>query len=201
MKTVRSLAAMIVVAALAVFVYDFYKRVDRDQAFDEAAVIREQAKVLQEQATAVNQQLHQANEQAAALRDEVAGQRREDAERKEQQEIAMYLAEGLHIAASAKTAVAESYMTQMRWPSSNREAGLPDANQLKGQSLQSVRLSGAGVISLTFDAKSGVDRGVIRLTPKARQNGGAVSWQCESPSYENIATVIAECVYKPQAGS
>jgi hypothetical protein len=200
MKTARSLVAMVVVAALALFVYDFYKRVDRQQASDEAALIREQTKVLQQQAAEVNRQLQQANQEAAALRNEVAGQRRDETERKEQAQIAIYLAEGLQVAALARTAVAEIYQTELKWPSSNREAGLPEPEQLQGKSLQSVRLARAGVIVLTYDGKSGVDRGVIRLVPSARAQGGPIDWRCESSSYENIASMLPQCVYRQSQG-
>jgi hypothetical protein len=202
MKTVRSIAAMIVVAALAVYVYDFYKRIDRQKARDEAALIREQTDVLRHQAEEVNQQLRNANEQAAALRDEVAGQRhdqeiqkQEQDEHKKQQLIAGYLAEGLQVAASAKTAIAESYMTNMQFPATNQEAGLPAPGQMRGQSLQSLRLSRNGVISLTYDGKTGVDQGLIRLVPDVRAGGGQIGWRCETPSYTNIAAFFPQCTY------
>jgi len=187
---------MIVVAALAVFVYDFYKRVDRQQARDEAALLREQTRLLQQQADQVNRQLQEVNQEAAALKNEVAGQRREDAERKEQQTIAAYLAEGLQLSAAVKAAIAESRQVEMKWPASNREAGLPDPSQLTGRSLRSMKVSGQGVIALTYDAKSGVEGGVIRLIPSVRGEG-AVTWRCESPSYENIAIVNPQCSYRP----
>ena len=186
---------MVVVAALALFVYDFYKKLDRQKASDEAAIIREQAQVLQHQADEMKRQLRDANEQATALRDEVAGQRRDETERKAQQLIAGYLAEGLQIAAAAKVAVAESYQVNLKWPATNQEAGLPEPAQMKARSLQSVRLSRNGVIVLTYDAKSGIDRGVIRLIPKARAGGGPIYWRCESPSFETIATIVPQCSY------
>lgn len=202
MKTVRSIAAMIVVAALAVYVYDFYKRIDRQKARDEAALIREQTEVLRHQAEEVNRQLRSANEEAAALRDEVAGQRhdqevrkQEQGELRKQQLIAGYLAEGLQMAANAKTAIAESYQTNMEFPATNQDVGLPAPTQMRGQSLRSLRLSRNGVISLTYDAKTGVDQGVIRLIPDVRAGDGRMSWRCETPSYANIAMFFPQCAY------
>jgi len=69
MKTVRSLAALIVVAGLAWFVYDFYQRLDRRQA-EEAAALRQQMQVLRRQADEMNRQLREVQEEAAALRQE-----------------------------------------------------------------------------------------------------------------------------------
>jgi len=77
MKTVRSLAALIVVAGLGWFVYDFYQRLNRRQA-EEAAAIRQQMQTLRQQADEMNRQLREAQEEAAALRQE-----REAAQRKE----------------------------------------------------------------------------------------------------------------------
>ena len=77
MKTLRSLAALIVVAGLGWFVYDFYKELDRRQA-QEAAELRQQIQTLRQQADEMNRQLREAQEEAAMLREE-----REAAQRKE----------------------------------------------------------------------------------------------------------------------
>ena len=77
LKTLRSLAALIVVAGLGWFVYDYYQQLDRRQA-EEAAELRQQMQALRRQADEMNRQLREAQEEAAMLREE-----REAAQRKE----------------------------------------------------------------------------------------------------------------------
>ena len=75
LKTGRSIAALLVMIALSLYVYDFLKKADRQSAMDEAAVIREQTHALQAQASEVNQQLQSAHVAAVELKSEVAAQR------------------------------------------------------------------------------------------------------------------------------
>lgn len=194
LKTVRSVVAMIVIAALALYVNEYFKKADRQGALDEAALIREQTRALQAQAAELNQRLQSANEEATALKNEVAGQRAEVAQGKVQQQVARALTEGLQLAQAARVAITESYQTTLQWPATNAEAGLPEASQLFADSLRSLRVGASGVISLVFNEKSGVSGGVIRLIPEANATG-RVNWRCETASYPDIAAIVPQCRY------
>ncbi len=195
LKTGRSIAGLLVIVALSLYVYDFLKKADRETAMDEAAVIREQTRALQAQASEVNQQLQNANAAAIELKSEVATQRAAMEADKTRQIRARYLAEGLQIAQAARVAIAETYQTSLQWPTSNADAGLPAPERMKGDSLQGLQIGGGGVITLTYDEKSGAAGGTIRLLPMA--HGGAVRWDCVTASYADIADVIPQCIYAP----
>ncbi|MBS62877.1 pilin [Salinisphaera sp.] len=93
--------------------------------------------------------------------------------------------EGLTLASSAKTAVAETYQTDGSFPSSNSAAGLPAT--ISGEYVSSVAVSGNGVITVTFNSNDGTLSGkTITLTPSATSTGadgttastGSISWAC-----------------------
>jgi hypothetical protein len=98
----------------------------------------------------------------------------------------------------AKTAAAEYYANRGDWPSKNEDAGLPAPDAYRGESLQKLELSGP-TITLTFDARSGVDGGKIILTGEATPNFAmGINWTCTSPNIADIATVFPICKYAKQ---
>lgn len=96
------------------------------------------------------------------------------------------IAEGLSLAAAAKTAVEQTYQANRQLPQggadSNASYGLPEASSISGQYVSSVAVAGGtGVITITYDADTvgaGMtqDTDVLTLTPFAIQNG--IAWLC-----------------------
>jgi hypothetical protein len=64
---------------------------------------------------------------------------------------------------------------------------------MKGESLHRLQIGSKGVVTLTYDAKSGVDGGTIRLVPTSK--AATVSWRCETSSYPDIAVLVPLCDY------
>ena len=85
--------------------------------------------------------------------------------------------EGLALASGAKTAVTEFYSSQGTWPSSNTEAGLAAASDIKGDSVNSVTVAASGVITAVMNSTK-VASGNLVLTPTASASGGSVEWKC-----------------------
>jgi hypothetical protein len=98
-----------------------------------------------------------------------------------------YLSEGLAISAPVKMQVAMYYQMEGELPASNAALDLPPPEAFKGQSLVSVGLSDGGIITLTYDAKSGVPNGIIELIPSVDPVRGLI-WECFSPSYRRVST-------------
>ncbi len=94
----------------------------------------------------------------------------------------------------AKTAVAEYYMNRGDWSRDNEATGLPPPDQYRGESLRRLEVSG-NRITLTFDARSDVDGGLLVYTGDASNLAMGVSWTCSSPNIDYIATVLPNCVY------
>ena len=87
------------------------------------------------------------------------------------------VSEGLSLAAGAKAAVTEYYSSQGAWPTSNAEAGLAAASDIKGDSVGSVTVGASGVITVAMDATK-VASGNVVLTPTAAASAGSVEWKC-----------------------
>ena len=85
---------------------------------------------------------------------------------------------GLNLAASAKTAVAETYQTRGVFPGNNAAAGLEAATNITGSYVTQVEVSGAGTIQVTYGNKANgrLIGAVLTMTPT--DNLGSVSWDC-----------------------
>jgi type IV pilus assembly protein PilA len=95
--------------------------------------------------------------------------------------IRAQVTEGLNLASSAKTAVAETFSATSNWPDSNTAAGLDTATNIRGKYVTGVEVSEGGVVTITFgnQAHSNIANDTLILTPFQSVNGD-VSWQCGS---------------------
>ena len=84
--------------------------------------------------------------------------------------------EGLELAAPAKAAVADYYMTEKAFPTSNALAGLPVATQISGDAVTSVTVSTGGGIYILYNAKVGAGTMRLRLVPSVV--AGSIKWTC-----------------------
>jgi hypothetical protein len=97
---------------------------------------------------------------------------------------------------SAKVAVVEFYLNRGAWPTSNEEAGLPSPDAYHGETLRKLEVTG-NMVTLTYDAKSGVDGGQIIFTGDGSNPAMGVSWKCTSPNMSFIDMVTPACKYVP----
>ena len=106
------------------------------------------------------------------------------------------MAEGLTLASGAKTAVAEYYDSNGRFPTNpdpgctrvigwvcNVEVGLPEYTSITGKYVRHVTVAGSsGIIGFMFkdvpDAHTLIADGVMGLTPTAHE--GSISWACSN---------------------
>jgi hypothetical protein len=103
---------------------------------------------------------------------------------------AQVIREALVVASSAKAAVAEYYLTTGEMPGDNAQLGLGAADTWRGTSLRSLQIAEGGRILLAFDETSGVNDGVIELTPDLADNESmGVQWQCATHDFPHIARV------------
>jgi len=85
------------------------------------------------------------------------------------------VAEGVQIAAAAKTAVSEYRQAMGAFPTTNAMAGLPAA--IASQYVTSVAVGAAGAISVTYNATAGVTAGqVIQFVPTFAN--ATIGWVC-----------------------
>ncbi|WP_269435710.1 pilin [Pseudoalteromonas sp. NZS100] len=88
-----------------------------------------------------------------------------------------HVSEGLNLAAGAKGAVTEFYVSEGTWPTSNTDAGLPLAANITGNAVDTVTVSANGVITVAYNSK--VEAGTtLALTPSISSKGGSITWSC-----------------------
>ena len=101
------------------------------------------------------------------------------------------VSEGLSLAGGAKAAVAETFVSENSWPSTNTDAGLPAAiNSVGNNPVKSVLVSAGGVITVTYgDAVE--DDATLVLTPS--DAGGGIQWACSNTGTDMGRFVPSNC--------
>ena len=92
-----------------------------------------------------------------------------------------HVSEGLSLAGGAKTAVTEYYSSKGVWPTSNAEAGI--STTIKGNAVNSVIVTGSGVITVTYNTKVAPS---ATLVLKGTDQDGAVQWNCTATAGGNL---------------
>ncbi|MBV6815911.1 pilin [Xanthomonas campestris pv. passiflorae] len=105
------------------------------------------------------------------------------------------VAEGLSLASGAKVAVEEFHWAQSVSPTSNAQAGLGNADSIKGRYVSSVTVGADGVITVAF-ATSGANESIrgsqLQLVPDWSGAGSTV-WRCDG------AGTTLQAKYLPKA--
>lgn len=118
--------------------------------------------------------------------------------------IRAQVTEGLNLASSAKTAVAESFSSSGTWPTTNALAGLSPAGDISGKYVTSVNVGagGPGVITITYgsQANTAITADTLTLIPFTSPSGD-VSWQCGSFQITNSGLTVASGATAAAAGA
>jgi len=109
--------------------------------------------------------------------------------------------EALSLAASAKTAVTESFISNGVLPANNQDAGLPAATDIASKYVTSVTVGQNGIISIVVGSPKGklggnpvMDGQTIKLTPDTTTKQGAITWKCDiANDTSRFKYVPAEC--------
>ncbi len=89
-------------------------------------------------------------------------------------------AEGLNLAAGAKSPVSEFASDRGTFPATNAEAGVSPAASIFGKYTTGVQVGAGGTITVTYgnDVNTRIAGDNIVLTPV--NNGGAIEWSCSN---------------------
>jgi type IV pilus assembly protein PilA len=97
------------------------------------------------------------------------------------------VSEALTFAATAKTAVAETYQSNGSFPTSNAQAGL--AATINSTNVGSVSVGSNGVIAIATSISGLTTQATLSLSPTSTSSG--ITWNCTSSG--NTAVVPANC--------
>ncbi|HET7307462.1 MAG TPA: pilin [Gammaproteobacteria bacterium] len=89
--------------------------------------------------------------------------------------------EGFNLSETAKTAVGTYVQTTASFPTSNKQAGLPQPSSISGQYVGSITIGAGGIITIKYasapaDLPTDVATKTVILTPKT--TAGSVAWSC-----------------------
>ena len=105
-----------------------------------------------------------------------------------------YIIEGINITSKARGKVRNYYNMSETLPESASDIGAGRPDSYIGESLIRMEISDGGVMTLTFDKKSGIEGGKITYTPSIKN--AHFSWICTTYDYKNISLILPECSYK-----
>ena len=99
------------------------------------------------------------------------------------------IARALATAAPFKEAVENYRRRHDDFPSSNLDAGLQQPDLYKNPDVRRVAIENGGVVHIMLTGSSGVDNGIIVLTPSLPKNTDSFSteWKCTSASYSDVS--------------
>lgn len=143
-----------------------------------------------------NEQLDQVQELVSDLETQRQKQKELEERHMEISDKAMkasYLASGLQLATGLKSYVAEYYLANNRFPSKNKDLGLPRPAQYETDAVHAVWVSRGGKITVVFKANSGQDKGALNLIPDFKKE--SLSWKCETQDFKFIHEVMPTCRY------
>ncbi len=96
-----------------------------------------------------------------------------------------HVSEGITLAASAKAAVTEYYVSVAAWPADNTEAGLAAADKITGNAVKSVTIGDKnGNITVTYNDKV-TDGATIIFAPTVAAANGSVTWTCSGGTVDD----------------
>ncbi len=103
------------------------------------------------------------------------------------------LKEGVELTNRERLKIRNYYISSNSLPESNSDiaGGVPE--DYHGEALISMKISRGGVMTLTFNKKSGVEGGKIIYKPKIEN--GKFKWSCITYDYPFIADYVDDCVY------
>jgi len=88
-----------------------------------------------------------------------------------------HVAEGISMADSLKTSVAEYFASAGSWPSNNASAGLPaNPASINGNAVRSIQINQSQIV-ITYNTKVSANSTMIL---KGSALGGSIRWECKS---------------------
>lgn len=102
-----------------------------------------------------------------------------------------YVAEGIALASKVKSASAEFYEKEKRFPNNNQESGLLEPDKITGQSVKAVEILPKGKIKITYNNKL-ADNAFIILEA-ILDDEDKITWQCRESGLLEMKVIPANC--------
>lgn len=182
--SVISIVAILAAIALGVGAWFYHQQ---------SIVLKANTEELKQTKQALDQSVQQARDQTQALNDAVKSNEESQKEQAARSKRVNVLASGLNAANSVKLAMAEGYMTNLKWPDSNKEAGVPVPQSFKTDSIVSITVQPKAKIKITTTSPEGKSE-QLWLTGSVNE-AMQVLWKCTTEDIVDIAQLIPACSY------
>jgi hypothetical protein len=95
------------------------------------------------------------------------------------------------IVTATKMVSAEFYEKEKRFPNDNKEAGLPEANKIVGQSVKAIEILSRGKIKIIYNNKLADNAFIILEAVLDKQDN--ITWQCRESYRLEIKMIPVSC--------
>ncbi len=106
-----------------------------------------------------------------------------------------YIAQGFSAISAFKVYITEFYMMHGRYPQSNADLKMSPPYEFATDVIRTVSVSEGGVITITYNEKSGIDNGKISFVPLEKNH--QIQWKCSTRDYKSITQFMSQCHYNP----
>lgn len=176
--------AVFIAAGLALLGYDHFIVKPRETKQAEAVLVNlgnaeQQAKTIaNELDAAVTESVNNANKTMITQADEM-----------QQRSLAK---DALVRASMFKVALAEYFMSNGRWPKTQAEAGLANAESYAGDAVSGISIADKGVVVITLNSQ--IESGAkIKLVPDANLQSYVINWRCSTEGSEKLSRLLPDC--------
>ena len=160
---------------------------------------KQQVAALALEKTGVEKTSADAQSQANALNTAIDASKQYQQQQIDRAKRARAFSEGFMAAQQAKLSVGEYFQAEGKWPTSNKELGLPTAESYRTETLRSLNVEPAAKavrIRVKFVNQSGVEQQLLMVAETSE--AGQITWTCRSPDVKDIQEIMPTCRY--QAG-
>jgi Pilin (bacterial filament) len=165
-----------------------------DRTADDA---KQQVSALAQEKVAAEKSTAEAQQQTTALNAAVDASKQYQQQQTTLSNRARPLSEAFMAAQQVRLATAEFFLSEGKWPTFNKEAGLPAADSFQTETIRSVALEPAAKgarIRVKFKNESGIEQQLLMLANSS--SAGQVSWSCISPDVKDVQEVLPNCRYQ-----
>lgn len=165
-----------------------------DRSADEA---KQQVSALAQEKISAEKNAAEAKQQTTALNAAVDASKQYQQQQTTLSNRVRPLSEAFMAAQQVKFAAAEFFQSEGKWPTFNKEVGLPVADSFQTETIRSVALELAAKgarIRVKFKNESGTEQQLLMLA--SLSGAGQVSWSCISPDVKDIHDILPSCRYQ-----
>jgi hypothetical protein len=158
---------------------------------------KQQVSALAQEKIAAEKSTVEAQQQTTALNAAVDASKQYQQQQTTLSNRARPLSEAFVAAQQVKLAATEFFQSEGKWPTFNKEVGLPSADSFQTETIRTVALEPAAKgarIRVKFKNESGTEQQLLMFANVS--GAGQVTWSCISPDVKDVQEILPGCRYQ-----